>query len=256
MSSRLLELEGIVCGRRPSGETSLLVTILTENRGKLTVYSRGALRDHRRVGGALDTCSRTAWSLRPRGGGDGGIPLVHQADLIDAHRSLRLDLGRLLRALFMIEVVRLHYGEGGALYEHLAAGLAAVDRRARTGRGFLWWFVSRLLELSGHAPELARCVICERGEEIVSLDPAAGGAVCRACAPGRARTFALGQQGQAVLRGLASAGGVDPSVTQGISKKASREIASVLRAWIEWPVGGDVPLPALDALQQLGSASR
>ncbi|MAE70386.1 MAG: DNA repair protein RecO [Gemmatimonadetes bacterium] len=256
MSSYLVELEGIVCGGRPTGETSLLITILTENRGKLTVYARGALRDHRRIGGALDTCSRSAWSLLPRGGGEDRIPLVDQADLIDAHPSLRRDLGRLLRALFMIETVRLHYGGGGALYDHLAAGLAAVDRRPHTGRGFLWWFVSRLLELSGHAPELARCVVCAKGETIVGLDPSAGGAICGACAPGRARTMALGPQGLRVLRGLASAGGVDPSATRDLSPKTSREIGSILRAWIEWPVGGDVPLPALDALQLLGSTSR
>ncbi len=252
MSGALLELEGIVCGRRPIGETSLLVTVLSERRGKLTLYARGALRDYRRIGGALDTGARSAWCLLQRPGGD-RLPMVQQVDLVDAHPALRRDLGRLLRALFLIEVVRLHYGAGGALYEHLAAGLAAVDRRPRTGRGFLWWFVTRMLELSGHAPLLDHCVGCERDADLVGLDPNAGGVICRRCAAPSAPPLPLGVEALRVLRALSAVDGVDPRAAQRVGKIGARQVAAALRACITWPVGGDVALPALDTLQRYGA---
>jgi recombinational DNA repair protein (RecF pathway) len=159
----MVEVEGIVCGSRPVGETSLLVTILTDNRGKRVVRARGAMKDYRRTGAVLDTTARSQWILSARGFADDGIPIVYQADLIDPHVTFRRDLERLLRAFFLLEIVRLHYAEGGDLYNHLATGLAALDRGKAGDRSFLWWFALRTLVLSGHAPVLDRCVICSAG---------------------------------------------------------------------------------------------
>lgn len=247
-----LELQGIVCGRYPIGETSLLVHLLTDTRGKLVVRARGALRDFRRVGAALDTAARSEWIL---GGRVDGIPLVHQVDLVDAHSRLRRDLARLLRACFLIEVVRLHYSQGGRLYDHLATGLATLDRGGSAERAFLWWFTLRTLEISGHAPVLQRCVACGRDRPPVGLAPALGGVLCSPCAiPGR-DLRPMSAAAIAALRGLSAAGGVDPSATLQLSTAVATEIGTALRLLISWPVGGDVALPALHALQYLGRSS-
>ncbi len=275
----MVELEGIVCGSRPVGETSLLVTILTDSRGKRVVRARGALKDFRRTGAALDTTARSQLILSARGFADDGIPVVYQADLIDAHVTFRRNLERLLRALFLLEIVRLHYAEGGELYNHLATGLAALDRGKAGDRVFLWWFALRTLALSGHLPVLDRCVACGAGDsagggqrapdrgatsvaipavDLVALSLSAGGTVCRSCA-GRSDPAALEPLSRSILStllALAGASGriVDPRAGRELSPREAMQVGVILRRLITWPVGGDVPLPALDTLQACGGA--
>ncbi len=248
-----VECEGVVVGSRPVGETSLWVRVLTAERGTMTVYARGALKSWRRTGGALDTASRTAWVIVP---GRSERWLVDQADLIEAHSGLRRSLSSALRGMFLLEVARLHYASGGRLYDHLVTALAALARGGPVGRSreFLWWFVLRTMELSGHAPVLDVCAIGGHVLDQALIATGAGGTVCRACSHRRGDLLDLGQAGLAALRALSTEGGVDTGPAAALGGRDARRVGRVLRALLCWPVGGDVAMPALDQLQYLGRA--
>ena len=58
----LYKVEGIVLRRRNLGEADRLVTILSRDRGKLTVVARGARRPRSRLGGRLEPATRAVIS--------------------------------------------------------------------------------------------------------------------------------------------------------------------------------------------------
>lgn len=244
--------EGIVLSRHPVGETSQLVRVMTDRAGLVTVYARGAKREYRRGGAAMDTLARSEWILRSRRGADFGARfLLEQVDLVRSNRGVRTDLRRALSALFLAEVVRLHYAEGDPLYSHLATGLEVVSGAVGGDRAFLWWFVQRTLELSGHGPVLECCALCG-GSAGSGVSPKSGGVVCGQCSRGQDRILPASAKTLAVLRGLATEGGVDPGPASAATGATVREVRDVLKALLVWPVGGDVDLPTLDILQKLG----
>lgn len=244
--------EGIVVSRHPVGETSQLVRLLTARAGLVTVYARGARREYRRAGAAMDTLARSEWILRSRRGDDlGDFFLVEQVDLVRSNRGARSDLRRALSGMFLADVVRLHYGEGEPLYSHLAAGLEVISGSVGGDRAFLWWFVLRTLELSGHTPILDQCALCG-GAAGRGVSPRAGGVVCASCSRQEERILPVSTEALEVLCGLSSDGGMDPGPASLVSGRAARDVREVLRALLIWPVGGDVDLPTLDILQKLG----
>lgn len=247
-----LRTEGIAIARFPVGETSQLVRVLTAKVGQVTAYARGSKREFRRAGAAMDTLARSEWIFRaPRNSEFGERFFVEQVDLVRANEGVRTDLRRALSGMFLADVVRLHYGEGDPLYSHLAAGLEVVSGSVGGDRAFLWWFVLRTLELSGHGPILDRCAICGAKPGGV-LSPRAGGMVCDPCGCGEDRLLRVSGPSLVVLRALSSEGGTDPGPASTADGSVAGEVRDVLRQLVVWPLGGDVDLPTLDILQKLG----
>ena len=202
--------EGIVLRRIDYSETSLVVHFYTPQFGQVAALAKGAKRPKTRFQGGVDLLTRNQIVFARRG--PGGLATLMESAILDDYAALRRDLGRLMRAQYVAELVSLLTTEedpNPALYELLVQALERLssgrgDEVAQTVR-----FEISVLAAVGYAVDWNRCVSCGRGlkrEAGAYLSPAAGGVVCSGCAAGVEERVALAPGVLAAARILAVGG--------------------------------------------------
>jgi DNA repair protein RecO (recombination protein O) len=178
------------------GEADRIVTLMTEEHGKVRAVAKGVRRTTSKFGSRLEPLSHVSllgWQ------GRGDLDTINQVEVIDTNRAVREDLDRMAAAMSMLEVVDQIGQERHAnprLYEMLVGAIAALaqERSPMVAPAFFL----KVLALEGSAPVLDGCVSC--GEEdpgqLVAFDLVEGGVLCRNCRRGRP----LSPAGLALLR--------------------------------------------------------
>jgi DNA repair protein RecO (recombination protein O) len=187
---------GVVLRTIRLGEADRIVTLMTEQHGKVRAVAKGVRRTKSKFGSRLEPLSHVAllgWQ------GRGDLDIINQVEVIDTNRVVREDLDRMTAAMAMLEVVDQVAQErhgNPRLYEMLVGAIVALaDRNAPmvTPAFFL-----KVLALEGSAPVLDVCVSCGEADAgaLVAFDLMEGGVLCRACRRGRP----LSPAGLALLR--------------------------------------------------------
>lgn len=169
--------EAVVLRTHKLGEADRVVVLMTAGRGKVRAVAKGVRRTKSRFGGRLEPPGRVSLLLYQ--GRD--LDVVNQAESLDAHRSVREDLGRMTDALAMVEAVDQVAQEGEpnrALFKMLTGALQVLGESPERPALLLAAFYWKLLSLEGVAPVLDGCARCG-SEDRVSFDPAEGGVLCR-----------------------------------------------------------------------------
>jgi DNA repair protein RecO (recombination protein O) len=178
------------------GESDLVVTLLTEDLGRVSALARGARKSRRRFGGSLEPMHTLRVRVDERAGAELGV--LSDATIDRVRARLTADLDRLDAAGRALGWVRRAAPPArpepdvwrvlSELLDRLDAA-GDVDPRCELAQGGL-----RLLSAFGWGLELERCVgcgkPCDPGRSAM-VDPARGGLVCRSC--GGARTVLAGR---------------------------------------------------------------
>jgi DNA repair protein RecO (recombination protein O) len=175
---RLYRVSAIVLKRRDQGEADRLLTVLTRDRGKLTLLAKGVRRPASRKAGHIEpftlvdllVAKGRTWHL------------VTQAETVEAHRPLREDLWRSAWAYYVAELTDAFTQEEDPhelLFDLVAETLARLDR-AEDPALCVRYFELHLLGLVGYQPQLFRCVECNAllRPEVNFLSIERGGALC------------------------------------------------------------------------------
>jgi DNA repair protein RecO (recombination protein O) len=167
------------------GEADRLITLLARERGKVRAIAKGARKIKSRKAGHLEPFTRVALQLAAAR----DLPIITQAETLEAHLSLREDLVRTGYAAYVVELVdRFTYEdetEATGLYDVLAQTLARVAVHSDP-----WlpvrYYEMRLLDFLGFRPHLFHCANC--GRDILPEDQffsaAVGGVICPTCGKG------------------------------------------------------------------------
>jgi DNA repair protein RecO (recombination protein O) len=167
------------------GEADRIVTLMTEEHGKVRAVAKGVRRTTSKFGSRLEPLSHVAllgWQ------GRGDLDTINQVEVIDTFRTVREDLDRMSAAMSMLEVVdqigQERHGNP-ELYGMLVGAIGALSERNSPMVAAA--FFLKVLALEGSAPMLDVCVSCgqEDAAELVAFDPVEGGVLCRACRRGR-----------------------------------------------------------------------
>ncbi|MEM7434039.1 MAG: DNA repair protein RecO [Myxococcota bacterium] len=206
-------------------DSDRVVTLLTEDYGKVSALARGARKSQRRFGGALQPYVVMHAHFR-RGRGE----LAHLERV-----SVDRPFNRILRNLEAIGAAgaalavireRLPDHEPEPLVFDLAVRfLEALDRGASPEEALLSLHI-RVLALLGFSPALDRCVCCGKAPPLnraAAFDAARGGIVCRACGGGRLVLSA------GALRRWASAQSTDDFADETWSDKERTQIREALQ---------------------------
>ena len=158
------------------GEADRVVTLMTENHGRVRAVAKGIRRTTSKFGSRLEPTTHV--SLQLYLGRE--LDTITQAETITHLGNIRDDLHRFGRANVMLETVdqvALEREPNNALYRMLVGALAELDKddAPLVVAGFLL----KLLSLEGFQPQLDVCVACGRSDELVSFDPIDGGMRCR-----------------------------------------------------------------------------
>jgi DNA repair protein RecO (recombination protein O) len=179
--SRLYRCEGVVIRRRDFGEADRLVTLMTDNYGKIRALAKGTRRTKSRLGGHLEPYARTN-VLIAKGR---NLDIITQANVLEPMSRLRTTERSILYAAHWAELadqLMVEQQENRFAYGALVRALTSLELgRAPdvTSRICEWEFLSA----AGFQPELLICTGC--GKKIQpghnGLHIEAGGIVCPEC---------------------------------------------------------------------------
>jgi DNA repair protein RecO (recombination protein O) len=182
----IVKTEAFVLKSFRYGETSVIVRLLTRDRGVVGVIAKGARRPRSRVGGALGPFRRLAVTYYDKPGRD--LQTLVDVDLLTDYGRVAGSLERLDAAGSWFRFLRHAIPEGAPaepLFRLAAHGLARLEATptARTSR---WETYHRAAaaRLLGLAPRIDTCASCGRALPDgggLSFSVEEGGVLCGAC---------------------------------------------------------------------------
>jgi DNA repair protein RecO (recombination protein O) len=175
---RLYRVSAIVLKRRDMGEADRLLTILTRDRGKLTLLAKGVRKSASRKAGHIEPFTHVEL-LVARGR---SLDLVTQAETLKAHRNLREDLWRSSLAYYVAELADAFIQDEDPhelLFDLVLETLGRLDRGEEAELAVRYCEL-HLLALAGYQPQLFRCVQCGEliNPETNFLSLERGGVLC------------------------------------------------------------------------------
>ncbi len=172
---------GIVLRETETKETDKILTVLTEQMGKISVIARGARRKNSRLAAGCQTLAYSEMTLYRRG----RWYYLDAADPLELFDGLGRELERLSLGSYFAELTEFLAGEetpAPELLRLLLNGLFALSALGKPEETVKPAFTFRLLALSGFEPLADGCAVCgtEQPEEPM-LDVVQGFVHCRRC---------------------------------------------------------------------------
>ncbi len=247
---------GLVLRTWPTGETSVVASVLTAEHGLVRLMAKGARQTRSRLRSLVQPgrLADLEYSLDPdrelqylRGGSLALDPLATATTL---ERTAYL-----LAALEIVDRCRPGHGHETGLFtlcQEYVQVLSCAD--AGIEAALYYAFEVALLDLQGVRPLLEDCTQCGRdrgdlSEGALWLSPAAGGMVCAACAEGGAAAGARPLTADALARwnDLAAAPQHWPATI--LSRASARDWGVMLHRFLEYHLPGYRLPTALDLLR-------
>lgn len=193
-SVRAFETQALLLRRVDYAEADWVVTLLTEDAGRVSALARAARKSRKRFGGSLEPMHTLKVRLEERPHAE--LLTLREATLASTRRHLVTSLDRLDaagRALGWVRRAAVRGQDEPEVWRSTIALLDRLDDRgdSRSAKVHLAEFGLHLLRATGWGIELERCVRCGRDCEpgrAAMIDAARGGLVCRACG-GASRTL-------------------------------------------------------------------
>ena len=177
----LAKEQGVVLRSIKLGEADKIVTVMTQNAGKVRGVAKGIRKTTSRFGARLEPATHVSLMLYR---GRGSLDTITQAEIIAPHPALRDDLALFAAGETMLEAVDKvaeEHERNVRLLLLLLSGLRALDARPADPAAVAESFMLKLLSLSGFHPTLTACANCGATDPEF-FDAGHGGAICRNCA--------------------------------------------------------------------------
>jgi len=191
---------GIMLRKVEYGDTDLIISLLTSDRGKLSVIAKSAKVSRKRFQGVLQLFSLI--DLVCSTGRRQGLPVLQEASLKQPFPGIGTDIVKTAYANYWAELINIWLEEGEAqkpLFDLFLHALARLDAETGTGGALSILFQVRFLSLSGLSPNLSQCGVCgtildQMSPDRVRFCTGKGGLVCSRCPapPGKLMTLSKG----------------------------------------------------------------
>ena len=174
---------GVIVRTHKLGEADRILSIITENNGKVRAVAKGVRKTRSRFGGRLELLRHLDLQFYK---GRGDLDIVTQAETRDHWPDISNDLERLGKALTIAEAVD-QIGQDRqpdqGLYHMLCGGLETLH--VADSVLIVPAFMLKLLAHEGVAPALNECVIGGETSGLEFFDPGTGGVTCATHQRGR-----------------------------------------------------------------------
>ena len=199
-------LHGLVLREVKYKESSKILTILTEEEGKITAEAKGVLRKGSKCAAAAQAL---VWSELTVSEYRGRYTLT-EGSVLEDFSSLRQDLGDYALGCYFAELMEAVSDEDrpdSALLHLGLNALFALSRKLYDAEHIKAVFELRLACLAGFAPALERCAVCgERDPDQPRLSVLGGALHCAGCAPDApGKSLTLCRASLAAMRRVAAA---------------------------------------------------
>ncbi len=175
--------KGLVLRETSYKDSDVILTILTECCGKVSVLARGARQKSSRFTAAIQLLTYSEFSLFE----SRGMYTLNEADPIEMFYGIRKDIVKLSLASYFAEVLEQAADEESINPELLRLGLNSVYALANTScdvKKLKAVFEIKVAALSGYCPSVFSCAGCGNCEDICEFDIQNGAVYCKDCAGG------------------------------------------------------------------------
>lgn len=172
--------KGLILRETPYKEADVMLSVLTECGGKLSVLARGAKRKGSRISAGIQLLTYSEFTLYE----SGGRYTLNEAEPIEMFYGIRNDIVKLALASYFAEVLEQAADEETINPELLRLGLNSLYALSKTSlphEQIKAVFELKVSELSGYAPNVGACSCCGSVDEIVAFDVKNGCFLCSAC---------------------------------------------------------------------------
>lgn len=190
--------DAVVLRTHKLGEADRIIVLLTRGRGKVRSVAKGVRRTKSKFGSRLEPGSIIQVQLYE----GRNLDTVTQVQRTETPPQARTDLshyGRLTVLLEIIDSVTVEGESNPALFKLLTGAIRELGRRPNPM--IVPAFAMRLLALEGVQPSFDHCVRCGLSEDVVGVNLAEGGVICRNCPPTGER---MSSEALAVFRALSA----------------------------------------------------
>lgn len=186
MSDKIV-LKGIVLRETQTKEADKILTVLTAERGRLSVIARGARRKNSPLAASSELLAFSELVLYEQR----GWLMMAEGATVELWNNIRGDVEKLSLASYFAEMTEAVTGEdepAEGLLSLLLNALYALDATEKSPELVKAAFELKLLSLAGYEPLIAECAVCGTTAPSEPLFDAEQGVVlCRACAGAAAR---------------------------------------------------------------------
>lgn len=207
------------------GEADRIVSLMTQEHGKVRCVAKGVRKTKSRFGSAVEPTNHIEVQLYR---GKGELDTLTQVQSIDRFPELRQDLELFARASLMLEAVEVVAQDrqpNEALYTMLARAMHTVVKSE--SHLVVAGFFLKLLALEGLSPSVDVCVYCSSTSDLTHFSISDGGTSCGTCRTG----FPISVEATALLH-LALRGQMGAVLNQPPSR-ATREFDSLATRLLE-----------------------
>ena len=188
---------GLVLRETVTRDADKILTVLTPDRGRLSVIARGARRKGSRVAAACQLQAYSEMTLYEKG----RWTMLDAADTIELFDGLRQDLTALSLAAYFAELTEAVSDGSGDVLPLLLNALYALSALKKPPQLVKPAFQFRLMALAGYEPMADGCALCGAPEpENPMLDVVHGVVHCGKCREKGGLSLPLTASGLAALR--------------------------------------------------------
>jgi DNA repair protein RecO (recombination protein O) len=163
---RTFRLDALILKHMDYGEADRIVVAFSNERGKIRAIAKGVRKIHSRKAGHLEPFIYSRLFLAQ--GRD--MPIITQAQMVEAFNGLRNNLVKIGYASYVIELLDRFSSEDGANHSLFRLSLETLHHLENLDDHFavIQYFELHMLALQGFKPELFNCVRCR--EKILAED--------------------------------------------------------------------------------------
>lgn len=174
------KLEGIVIRTTDYGESNKIITLFTREAGKIAGMARGAKKPSSRLSSSSQLFTYGYFVIQ---GGNRGLGILQQGEMISSYRSIREDLFKTAYATYIVELLDKSTNDKETnpyLFELLMQSLNYINEEYDPDI-ITNIFEMKMLNLLGLYPELNKCAICGNTEAHFGFSIKENGLICHLC---------------------------------------------------------------------------
>ncbi len=172
---------GIVIKELRYKDTSKILSIYTEKKGKISVLARGVYKPKSRFIANTQLFTLNDYYLYK----GKSFYYINEADVLEPFYSIREDLDRLMSGSYLLELIDLSLGEedpNPILFKFLLKALEVLSKLEKDFLKFIVAYEIKFISFIGYRPVLSSCANCKKTNiegKLFSID--LGGLICSDC---------------------------------------------------------------------------
>lgn len=175
----LQKINGIVLKTQAYGETNKIVTIFSEEIGKITGVARGANRTRSRMAAVTQPFIHGNYLVYV----NRGLSSIQQGEVSHSFRKIREDIVKTAYAAYIAELVdKLVESRkpNDYLYYQFYRTMEWIDKEVEYEIPVLM-FELKVYKEAGFSPHIHACVLCKQEQDLTAFSIHEGGLICKSC---------------------------------------------------------------------------